>query len=110
MLFSRTTALVAISLFAAGISSVSATLSRHNKTVNPTLARKVKSFNFCARPVIDSASFQPIVAFDGDNNSSVKAGIPIYFYPYVGEPNYTGGTLPLWGALGNVVSRGMHKV
>lgn len=110
MLFSRTTALVAMSLIAAGTSGVSATLSRHNKTVNPTLARKVKSFNFCARPVIDSVSFQPIVAFDGDSNSSIDAGIPIYFFPYVGRPSLGNGAFPIWGALGNIVSRGMHKV
>ena len=105
MLFSRTTALVAMSLIAAGTSGVSATLSRHNKTDNPTLARKVKSFNFCARPVVDSVSFQPIVV-----NSSIDAGIPIFFFPYVGQPTLGNGAFPIWGALGNVVSRGMHKV
>ena len=95
MLFSRTTALVAMSLFVAGTSGVSAKIV---KTNNPTLAKKVKSFSFCSRPVIDSVSFQPIVYFDEDRN--VTAGIPIYFFPYVGSPtnfNYL-------GAFGNVVS------
>lgn len=101
MLFSRTTALVAMSLFVAGTSGVSAKIV---KTNNPTLAKKVKSFSFCSRPVIDSVSFQPIVYFDEDSN--VTAGIPFFFFPYTGLPSDIGasGNYPLWGSFGNVVS------
>jgi hypothetical protein len=110
MLFCRTAALVAMSLFAAGTSGVSAT----GKIVHPSSAKKVKSFKFCSRPVIDSVSFQPIVAFDegqsldlnlgGMNN--LDGGIPLFFYPYAGPPSLEedGSRYPNWGILGNVVS------
>lgn len=77
MLFSRVTALVAVSLFATAA-------SKGVKSVNPTLARKVKSFQVCSRPVLDSLAFQPIVAFDPDAN--VTAGFPITYYPSSGFP------------------------
>jgi hypothetical protein len=104
MLFSRTTALVAMSLF---VASASAKVAPRNKTVNPTLARKVKSFQFCSRPVIDSVSFQPIIFFDEESNTT--AGIPFFFFPYNGLPSDIGGggSFPLWGALGNIVSFNM---
>ncbi|GAB5032616.1 Hypothetical protein NocV09_01000640 [Nannochloropsis oceanica] len=100
MLFSRTTALVAMGLLVAGTSSASATVDRQVRSaINP---RRVKSFKFCSRPVLDSMSFQPLTRLDGDSSLD-NITIPYLFFPYNGVPDNL-NDLYLYGALGNIMA------
>lgn len=68
--------------FVAGTSGVFATVDRQDSSVNP---RRVKSFKFCSRPVIDSVSFQPLLRLDGDTFMN-NVTVPYLFFPYKGYP------------------------
>eukprot|EP00624_Nannochloropsis_granulata_P003018 evm.model.NODE_25240_length_35198_cov_29.221746.8 len=85
--------------FVAGTSGVFATVDRQDSSVNP---RRVKSFKFCSRPVIDSVSFQPLLHLDGDTFMN-NVTVPYLFFPYKGYPESIDSDFPLYGAFGNIL-------